>query len=249
MLHRAAEMDAAESLLPTPDELDPEAVEEAAVEAGLSRSAVRRAMKEVLHTEPELPEAVHGGRGLTPRNLSVSRTVPGPVDEVADVLQQFLRRQLFTRQRIFGECTRWAPRRGWAIAIRKSADPSGRFVLKQVRRVDLLVAPGDDHDTDMVFVQLDLDVSAVRSIHSSYLTGGAVSGGVIVGAAGIAVGVDPLMLAAVPAAGGAVAGGHFLGRHAANRELEAIHTEVAGVLDRLEHPDKGGGPRRGKTDQ
>lgn len=249
MLRRATELDS-DGPLPLPsNRLDPAVVEAAAIEAGLSASAVRRAMAEILHPD-EAPE-LYQDRGLLPaRQMVFVREVPGRVDDIDDRIGRFLRRQLFERRRLFSDGSRWAPRSGWGANIKRGLDPGGRLVLKQVRSVEVSVSPmtparppsdtaADDADrsdpTPTALVRVVVDISKVRSIHSAWLAGGATSGGVVLGATAFAVGVDPLTLLAFPVAGGLTVGGHFAGRYGASKEADTIHTGVAGFLDRLEH--------------
>ncbi len=253
VLRRAAELDA-EAVLPVPSEgLDPLVVEAAAIEAGLSPVAVRQAMREVLHPDPAAPDVYDQGGLLPARELVMVREVPGSVREVEDRIGRFLRRQVFVQKRIFAEGSTWEPRRGWAASIRRGTDPGGRLVLKQVDRISISVTdPSIDRPADedpsggsedatpgrRVQVRLVLDVSPVRGIHSAWLAGGAVSGAAVVGLTGVLVGIDPVALAALPAAGGLTAGGHLVGRWNAQHEIRKIHTGLAGLLDRLEFPDR-----------
>lgn len=242
VLRRATELDARGDLELPEARLDPALVEAAAVEAGLSRAAVRQAMGEVLQGA-DTPQ-VYADKGLLPvSQLAVVREVPGASDELDARIGHFLRRQLFTQQRIFANGSRWAPRKGWTANIRRGTDPGGRFVLKSVRSVEVTLTPTAE---DRVVVRVVLDLSQLRTTHRSYLAGGA-AGGVLVGGGAVAAfGVDPITLAAVPVAGGVVVGGHFLGRATARNEAEGIHTAVAGLLDRLEHPDRDQSGRRRK---
>lgn len=253
VLRRAAQLDA-EGPLPVPsDRLDPAVVEAAAIEAGLSPASVRRAMAEVLHPDESL--ALYQERGLLPaRQLVFVREVPGAVDEVEEQVDRFLRRQLFERRRLFADGSKWAPRSGWGANIKRGLDPGGRLALKQVRSVEVTLsavqpssAAATSSDTaedapevaaPSVLVRLIVDISKVRSIHSAWLAGGAAGGGAVIGATGLAVGLDPLSILALPAAGGLTVGGHYIGRHGASKEADTIHTGVAGFLDRLEH-DRG----------
>ena len=242
VLRRATELDAQGDVELPEARLDPQLVEAAAVEAGLSRAAVRQAMNEVL--QGAQPPDVYGDKGILPvSQLALVREVPGGVEEVDARIGRFLRRQLFAEQRIFANGSRWAPRKGWTANIRRGVDPGGRFVLKSVRSVDVTITPADD---DRVVVRIALDLSQLRTTHRSYLAGGVAGGAVLVGGAGATFGIDPVTFVALPVAGGVVVGSHFLGRNTARNEAEGIHTAVAGLLDRLEHPERGRSTRERK---
>lgn len=245
VLRRAAELDSDHALPVPADRLDPEVVEAAAIEAGLSPTAVRRAMHEVLHPDVSPPDAYPDGGLLPARHLVLAREVAGPADLVEDRIGRFLRRQLFEQKRLFADGSKWARRGGWMSDVRRGVDPGGRFVLKEVSSVHVTVSPDGDRD-DLVLVRLALDLTSVRSIHRTWLAGGAVSGVAVLGGAGALVGIDPLAIAALPVAGGLTAGGHYVGRWNARREVEKIHTAVAGLLDRLEHPDRSPASQRGR---
>lgn len=247
VLRRAAELDA-ESPLPVPvDGIDPLVVEAAAIEAGLSPQAVRRALAEVMHPDETVPDAYRAGGGLLPgRELVLVREVPGRVDDVDERIARFLHQQLFQQQRIFADGSRWGPRRGLAANIKREINPKGRLALTRIEAVTVSVTPindGGDADEgatpdDRVLVRIGLDLSGVRAVHRAWLTGGVVTGAAAVGTSAAIFGIDPLVLASLPVAGGLTAGGHFVGRWSAQSEVEKVHTAVAGLLDRLEHPDR-----------
>jgi hypothetical protein len=252
VLRRAAELDAEQSLPDPVDGLDPAVVEAAAIEAGLSAQAVRRALHEVMHPDDRAPDAYTEGGLLPSRDLVLVREVPGPRSAVEEQVGRFLRRQLFERVRIFTDGSKWVPRRGWSSDFRRGFDSGGRYVFKEVSSVTVTLSPGggddeDDEGADTVLVRLALDLTSVRSIHRSWLASGAVSGVAVLGGAGVLVGLDPLAVAALPMAGGLTAGGHYIGKRNARREVERIHTGAAGALDLLQHPDRSPPPRSRST--
>lgn len=237
VLRRAAELDA-EGGLPVPaGGLDPRVVEAAAVEAGLSPSAVRRALDEVLHPD-EHPPDIYAEGVLPSRELIVEREVPGTAEEVEARVGRFLRRQRFEQTRVFADGSRWAPRQGLAANIIRGIDPGGKLALKQVRAVSVTVSslvPVTEDGDQTALVRVALDLKGVRSIHTTWLgVGGAAGAGAVVGSAAW-LGVDPLALLSLPVAGGLTYGGHLVGRHEVRSEVEKIHTSVAGLLDQLEH--------------
>lgn len=251
VLRRAAELDA-EGGLPVPlGGLDPRVVEAAAVEAGLSPQAVRRALDEVLHPDERPPDIYADGR-LPSRELVVEREVPGTVDDVEARIGRFLRRQRFEQTRVFADGSRWAPRRGMVANIMKGIDPGGKLSLKQVRAVSVTVSSLGPVGTDApgresVLVRVALDLAGVRSIHTTWLgVGGAAGGAAVIGSAAW-FGVDPIALVSLPVAGGLTYGGHIVGRREVRSEVEKIHTAVAGLLDQLEHGERADAGRRRRS--
>jgi hypothetical protein len=251
VLRRAAELDA-EGGLPVPlGGLDPEVVEAAAIEAGLSPQAVRRALNEVLHPDERTPDVYADGK-LPSREMVVEREVPGTPAEVEARIGRFLRRQRFEQKRVFADGSRWAPRRGVVASLMKGVDPGGKLSLKQVRSVSVTVSTmgGTDDSgggTPSTLVRVALDLTGVRSIHTTWLgVGGTAGGAAIVGSA-VVIGVDPLALVSLPVAGGLTYGGHLVGRREVRSEVEKIHTAVAGLLDQLEHGERVASTRRTRS--
>ncbi|MGH9150330.1 MAG: hypothetical protein ACRD0F_08320, partial [Acidimicrobiales bacterium] len=136
--------------------LDAASVEQAAVEAGLSRPSVRQALAELRagtlaeRRRPRLPI-------LGPRVLAVHREVPGPGARVEAVVGEFLRGQLFEMVRDFGGRTRWACRQGLKATVQRARDLNHRLVLNDVTGLDVTMVsgPGDD---GLVLLRLEADV-------------------------------------------------------------------------------------------
>lgn len=247
VLRRAAELDSGADLAVPDDDgagegrLDPAAVEAAALEVGLSRASVRRAMGEVLATSVSVPVEAEESALLPRRHLVVSREIAVEAATADEAVSRFLGRQLFEQRRIYPDGATWSPRRGWSADLRRTVDWTGRFTLEAVREVDVRVvelATPDDPEGPLVDIRLTLDLTPLRTTHAVYLGGGAVGATGVLAGAGLVVGVEPLALVSLPAAAGAVYGGHVLGRRRVRSETEAVHTAVAGMLDRLEHPDR-----------
>ena len=110
VLRRAAELDRDLGSIGPAGGLSPEAVEEAAVEAGLSRVAVRRALAELQSGLLQTP-ARPARSLLGPPTFELSRAVPGPPERVERQLHAFLRDQLFEMRRDMGSRTTWIRRR------------------------------------------------------------------------------------------------------------------------------------------
>ena len=201
VLGRAAELD--RELASPPDTgLDDTAVEQAAVEAGISSASVRRALAEwragVL---VEAPGARPKRYVLGPPTLTVCRSLPGPAAAVEQQLHRFLHDQLFELRRDFGTRTTWIRRRGLEATARRAVDRAvgNRLVLREVNHVDLSVV---DEDEEWALVRLDLDVLAHRHAQGTIAgSATAVGGGVAVGTAAVA-GLHPALLAASAAGAG-----------------------------------------------
>jgi hypothetical protein len=240
VLRRAAELDAVEAApAHIPELIAPKMVEEAAVEAGLSRTAVQRALAERAVAAPDDLAPVPVAR--IPASLTIIRTVPGPAKDVSGRFERFLRRQVFVRERIYENGTRWRPRRGLFATLRRWIDPGGKRALRSVRELDLRVADDPTSEHGGVLVRVDADLTRVRHRQGRILVGTATAG---VAGAGWLVGMNgpEVLLLAVPASGGLVAAGWYGGRAMSRRTLERIDTTLRGALDRIEH-----GPRDGRA--
>ncbi|HEX6597410.1 MAG TPA: hypothetical protein VF045_10770, partial [Acidimicrobiales bacterium] len=119
VLRRAAEIDR-ELGSGSANGLDDAAVEQAAVEAGISSPAVRRALAEWRAGVLEEPSSRTRRRILGPPTLTVCRTVPGPASEVEDHLHRFLNDELFELRRDLGSRTTWIRRRGLEATARRA---------------------------------------------------------------------------------------------------------------------------------
>jgi hypothetical protein len=249
VLRRAAELDAAEvrhAVLP--ELVDRSIVEEAAVEAGLSRQAVRQALVESATGAP--PALLDRTRGrIRTDQVTVVRTVPGPTAEVRGLVERSLRRQVLVQQRIFDNGSRWTPRRGVIGTMRRNIDPSGKRGLK-ARVVEVRIADDPTRARERTVVRFDLDVRNVRHRETFRAVGGASVGALTAGAL---VGLNGLEAAlfAVPLGGGIAAVGVVGGRLAAQRTMERIDVAVNRLLDRIEHrgQDSRAALRRGSAER
>src|SRR5439155_6738581 len=120
VLRRAAELDQ-QFGLPGEAGIDEATLEQAAVEAGLSPDAVRRALAELRSglLEPARPR--HRGV-LGEPTLTLCRTVPGPTAAVEHQISRFLLDQLFELRRDRGTRTTWVRRRGLEASARRAID-------------------------------------------------------------------------------------------------------------------------------
>ncbi|MDQ4068072.1 MAG: hypothetical protein M3203_01125 [Actinomycetota bacterium] len=208
--------------------LDLVLLEEAAVEAGLSRESVRRAVAELragaLGAEPEATSVV-----------SVSRCVPGPADAVDDILRQFLHKEQFQLRRDFGTRSTWGRRHDVPARVRISLDKSisRRLVLRPAEQVEIAVVeePGDQ---GMVMVKIAVDVRPLRRARRATV-GRGVGVGTGIGAVTAAVFGMPEALVLLPAAAASGGGvGHLVGSSRYQATVDELRTGLEGFLDSVE---------------
>lgn len=238
VLRRAAELDRE---LGTPGNdrcYDEAAVEQAALEAGLSQPAVRRALAEMRAGLLDASSRRPARRVLGPPTLTVCRTVPGPVPEVERQIHRFLHEQLFQLRRDHGSRTTWVRRKGLEASARRVIDKAmqRRLVLGEVNHVDVLVV---DHDDGWVLVRLDVDVLNVRHAQGTMAGAATVVGGGIAATSAAVVGLDPALLMATCAGVGVAGAGHWIGRVFYRNHVGDIEAGIGGFLDRLERGDRG----------
>jgi hypothetical protein len=234
VLRRAAELDR-DLGMSAPPGLDEAAVEQAALEAGLSRVAVRRALAELRAGMLDVPPA-HRDRSrgiLGPAVITLTRTVPGPAGAVERELHRFLEAQLFEIRRDMGSRTIWVRRRGIEATARRAVDRAvtRKLILKDVHNVDASVV---EHDEEWVLVRLDVDVLAVRHTQGTITGSAAVAGGGLAAVTAAAAGLHPAFLLVAAAGAGIAGGGHRLGSKLYRRRVGEVESGVAGFLDRLE---------------
>jgi hypothetical protein len=236
VLRRATELDAASELPRAFPEVVPAAVVvEAGVEAGISRQAVQRALAE-LAVAP-LPGSVEVLRPGLPERLEVLRDVAGPARDVNGRIERYLRRQLFVRQRIYDNGSRWAPRRGLFATMRRWIGTRSRHELRPVGAVDVRVADDVSGDDGRVLVRIDVDLGLLRRRQ----VGAAAMGTTLVAAGSgwlVALNGPELLFVVVPLGGGAIAGSIMGARMLARRAVTRVETALHGLVDRIEH-----GPR------
>ena len=245
VLRRAAELD--QQPPGRPDGLDPATVEEAAVEVGLSRESVRRALAELrLGTlSPDAGRSRRAARFLGPGTVALSRAVPAPADDVEAGVEEFLERQLFRVVRHVGTRSLWAPREDLKASVQRSIDRKiqRRLVLGDVCRISLAVVP-EPGAAERSLVHLELDVRDVRRASAGMVVTGSVVGAAALGGSLIVAGLDPLTVAAVPAGVAAAVAGHRIGSSHYRSRVTALETALHGMLDGLERPSRTPGRRR-----
>jgi hypothetical protein len=234
VIRRATELDG-DSLTSQPG-LDLVLLEEAAVEAGLSRESVRRAVAELRAgalTGDSGPPARRARLG--PTTLTIARCVPGPAGEVDDILRRFLAKEQFHLRRDFGTTSTWTRRQDVSARVKIQVDRSvhRRLVLPDVERVELAVVdePGE---RGMVMVKLAVDLRPLRRAHR-VAVGKGVGAGVAVAGVGAALFGMPEAMVVVPAAAASGAAlGHRSGVGRYRSRLDDVESRLEGFLDTVE---------------
>ena len=234
VIRRASELDG--QSLAGQAGLDLVLLEEAAVEAGLSRESVRRAVAE-LRAGALAPAAVPPARRLSlgPETVSVSRCVPGPASAVDDLLRRFLSKEQFHLRRDFGTSSVWSRRQDMRARVKVQYDRSihRRLMLNDVEQVELAVVeePGD---RGVVMVKITVDVKALLRAHRHSVGTGA-GLGLTAAALGAAVLQMPEALVIVPGAPAVgMAIGHRVGVKHVRTTVDELTTRLEGFLDGVE---------------
>jgi hypothetical protein len=234
VLRRATELDDQSSA--DQSGLDLVLLEEAAVEAGLSRESVRRAVAELRAGTLPVHASPPGRRvGLGPTSLTVARCLPGPAPEVDDILRRFLAKEQFHLRRDFGSNSMWTRRQDVGARVRIQYDKSihRRLLLRDAEQVEIAVVeePGE---RGMVMVKLAVDVAPLRRAHRLAVGKGA-GLGLAVASAGVLVFGMPEAVFVVPGAtASGIALGHRIGRSRYRSTVDDLETALEGFLDGIE---------------
>lgn len=239
VMRRAAELAASD-----PDDAD-EGIPEGEVlriarEVGLSERHVRRALTEV--RSGPVPAGGFLDRIYGSTVVRASRVVPGARKELARKLDEFLvGGQLLEPVRRTPGHLQYRPSVDWMSQVARAASSmSKRYYVASAKDVEVgleEVESSEDGDP-RTLVELRVDAG----IRDDYVAGGTLGGGGVGVAGGVAVALGletlvPLTLA-VPAgvAVGAVllAGGVWISTRYHRKRLVEVHTEVEGILDKLE---------------
>ena len=236
VFRRAAEIEAE---TPGPrTELDVDALERIAVEAGLSPTAVRQAVAELRTGRLTVPAADDRRRRLAPAvpdRITIERRLALPPREVATRLEGFLRQQTFRVCRRRGSLTIWEPARGLAANVVRGIDIVDRVRLRRVEGVELQV-DDDPSGGRGTHVRIVLDVSRVHrnARNGTLAAAGLGASGVVAGIAGLAFGAPEVALL-LPVTSGAGVAAHVGSRSTYAKHLKRAVDAVELVLDELEH--------------
>lgn len=233
VLRRAAELEAANGDVAggpgAAGGYEPAAVEEAASEAGLSRSAVRQAVAElragVLAPEPDRRRA----RAAASRVVAQQRLVDTPPGQVHAAVDRFLRTQMFERRRLSGDRAIYRQRSDLVASLRRGLDFAGAIKLEGLRTVHVIATPADDRT--LVRVEAELVASRARALAGGAAAGSAVA--VTTGLAG-ALMAEPMVVIAALTAGTAIGGsGMRVAESRWRRRRDGVAEVLASLLDRL----------------
>ena len=215
--------------------LDLVLLEEAAVEAGLSRESVRRAVAELRAGALSIDSGPSRRAGLGSTSLTVARCVPGPFAAVDDILRRFLAKEQFHLRRDLGATSSWARRYDVGARVRIQYDKSihRRLLLRDVEQVDLAVVeePGDQ---GMVMVKLAVDVKPLRRVHRVALGQGAGVGAFAAGVGAVVLGMPEAVVVAPAVAASGLAVGHRVGGNRYRASVGDLETALEGYLDTVE---------------
>ncbi|MGI8808647.1 MAG: hypothetical protein ACR2KK_12520 [Acidimicrobiales bacterium] len=215
--------------------LDLVLLEEAAVEAGLSRESVRRAVAELRAGALRIDSPSPKRAGLGPTSLTVSRCVPGPFAAVDDIMRRFLAKEQFHLRRDFGSSSSWTRRQDVGARVRVQYDKSihRRLLLRDAEHVELAVVeePGD---RGMVMVKLAVDVKALRRAHRVAVGQGAGAGAVVAGLGAVVLGMPEAVVLVPGALASGVALGHRIGVRRYRTTVGDLETALEGFLDGVE---------------
>lgn len=213
------------------DGLDEDALVEIGAAVGLSPAAIRQAVAE--HRAgallaPAAPEETWVGARLA----VVKRRVHGDQTRVRRSIERALDQQLLRKVRGGDGRSTWCPRTDVAARVARRLDLHHRLVLHNVSGLALTVVEGPG----WVTVRFEADPAERRS-GLGWVVAGAATGSATLGALlAVAAGLDPAVLAVVPAVGCAVAGGGggvALARRSYAAEVRRLTDDLEGLLDRL----------------
>jgi hypothetical protein len=232
VLHRASEIEAAADGSATVDHFDAEAVEQAAVEVGLSPAAVRQAVAEL--RVGVLPADVPAGRldrsrVATSRFVAQQRLVDRRPEAVVAAVDRFLRSQMLERRRRSGDRSLYRPRRDLVASLRRGLDFAGAIKLDGIRTVSLLATPADERT--LVRVEAELASSRANVVAGAAGTGAGVA--LLMGLGGALAAEPGLVIAAVPAGAAVGAGGLRIAGGRWRQRRNDVDEVLAALLDRL----------------
>jgi hypothetical protein len=232
VLHRASEIEAAADGPATGDHYDAEAVEQAAVEVGLSPAAVRQAVAEL--RVGVLPAGGPAGRlersrVATSRFVAQQRLVERRPEAVHAAVDRFLRSQMLELRRRSGDRALYRPRRDLVASLRRGLDFAGAIKLDGIRTVSALATPADERT--LVRVEAELASSRANVVAGAAGTGTGVA--LLMGIGGALAAEPGLVIAAVPAGAAVGAGGLRIAGGRWRQRRDDVDEVLAALLDRL----------------
>lgn len=234
VLHRASEIEAATDGPATGDHFDAEAVEQAAVEVGLSPAAVRQAVAELrigaLPTDAAAPTGrVDRSRAASSRFVIQQRLVERRPEAVHAAVDRFLRSQMLELRRRSGDRSLYRPRRDLVASLRRGLDFAGAIKLDGIRTVSLLVTAADER----TLARLEAELASSRANVVAGATGTGAGVAVLMGVAGAVAAEPGLVIAAVPAGAAVGAGGLRVAGGRWRQRRNDVDEVLATLLDRL----------------
>lgn len=232
VLRRAAAIDAAEDADGRNDGFEPAAVEEAAVEVGLSPAAVRQAVAEL--RVGAIPAEIEPSRrartqALTSRAVCHQRLVTSSPDAVHAKVDRFMRTQMFELRRRSGDRSVYRERSDLIASVRRGLNFAGAIKLEGLRTIDLVVTPADDRT--LVRLEAELASSRVGAVAGGAAAGTAVT--VATGLAGALLAEPVLVIGALPAGAAVGAGGIRVAGDRWRKRRDDMAEVLASLLDRL----------------
>lgn len=229
VLRRAAELDAFDEQAGAVTGYEPEAVEEAAREVGLSPAAVRQAVAELRVGALSSPAERGRARTASSRLVAHHRLVATPPAAVLAAVDRFMRTQMLELRRRSGDRSLYRPRSDLVASLRRGLDFGGAIKLEGLRTIDVVVTPADD--LTLVRIEAEMTVSRANAVAGGAAAGTAVTVGT--GLLGAVLAEPMLVVGAIPA--GAVIGGGGI-RVAGTRwrkRRDDVAEVLASLLDRL----------------
>ncbi len=224
VFRRAAELDLRHSSTPGRG-LDFAALEQAGVEAGLSRDSIRQALAEIKAGALEQTVRQH--------DAVITRTLRG--SDLEHEIERFMRQQRLRVARRFGDRTVWEPETGLGASLAKSLDFNRRIVLREITQLTTCVVPVPG-SPGLSHVRLELDLMRVRrGWYTIPIVTAVVSAGSVALLPVAGVDLLPAIAVGVPGAGVATGGAYVAARAGYRGSLRRSVNGIERFLDRLEH--------------
>jgi hypothetical protein len=243
VLRRAADLEAHTAGRATDDGFDAAAVEEAALEVGLSPAAVRQALAELQTGALAVDRGRRPSRRSDPSIVQAARLIPCPPEVVHSHADRYLHKQTFEARRRQDQVTLYRQRRDMAASLRRGLNFNGAIQLEGVRAVTLTITPvgaaatnGDDSGGPTGGRCMVRLVSELRGRAEMYslvgFCGAAVAG--TFGLLGLLFSAPSVVVGALVAGAGVTLGGLAIGRGWWRRRRTRVAETLDSLLDSLE---------------